>query len=104
TLGAWVAEAGGEVAGHVLLTDAGEGAASIKRLFVAPAARGHGLGGALFDAACAEAVARGLRPELVVAETDRAAIRLYERGGWRLVAREPWDVNPEIGLLRFVPA
>ena len=106
TLGTWVAEAGGRVVGHAVLCAAtdDESAAvwsresgltpsqlgSVKRFFVAREARGAGLGRALLEAACAEGAARGLRLALDVAETNRDAIRLYERFGWTLVAREPW--------------
>ncbi len=33
---------------------------------------------------------RGLRPVLDVVETNRDAIRLYERRGWQRVFTEPW--------------
>lgn len=116
--GAWVAEDAGRVAGHAVLCDATRDASAavwsretgsdpasfavVKRFFGAPDARGLGLGGALLDAACAEAANRGLTPALDVAETDRDAIRLYERRGWRVVARERWSVESEIQLLYFV--
>jgi len=103
--GAWVAEAGSRVAGHVAVAavDGGHAAevwrtvglapeelASMSRLFVAPAERGAGLGQALVDAACEEAARRGLHPVLDVVETNRAAIALYERRGWERIAAEPW--------------
>jgi GNAT superfamily N-acetyltransferase len=106
TLGAWVAEADGLVLGHIVLraatAEAGvqawfdatglppERLASVTRFFVSPELRGAGIGGALLDAACAEAAARGLRPALEVVETDRDAGSLYERRGWRRVHSERW--------------
>ena len=106
TLGAWVAEADGPVVGHIVLragtaeADASvwseatglppDRLASITRFFVSPGLRCAGVGGALLDAACAEAGARSLRPALEVVETDRDAVRLYERRGWRRVHSERW--------------
>jgi GNAT superfamily N-acetyltransferase len=104
-LAAWVAEHGDVRVGHVALCSAlGHFAAplwseasglpverigAVSRLFVAPSARGRGLGAALLDEACAEAYVRGLRPALDVLDTDRAAIALYERAGWDRVASVP---------------
>jgi GNAT superfamily N-acetyltransferase len=105
-LGAWVAEEAGCVIGHVALAAVrrGHGAdiwssatgvppaglGSISRLFVAPDRRHTGLGAALLDAACAASVERGLLPVLDVVETNREAIRFYERQGWRRVHSELW--------------
>jgi GNAT superfamily N-acetyltransferase len=105
-LGAWVAETQGATIGHVALAPVGTGSnaalwerltglppvrlASISRLLVAPSARGGGVGAALLDAVCAAASLRGLYPVLDVVETNRDAIRLYERRGWRRVFTEPW--------------
>jgi GNAT superfamily N-acetyltransferase len=106
-LGAWVAETHSAAIGHVALAAVGAGSsaalwkrltglppvrlASISRLFVAPTARGAGAGAALLDAACADADLRSLRPVLDVVETNRDAIRLYERRGWQRVFTEPWQ-------------
>ena len=105
-LGAWVAEADGLVVGHLALRAGAaepgarvwseatglpmERLASVTRFFVSPQSRGAGIGGALLDAGCAEATARGAHPVLDVVETDRDAIRLYEGRGWRRVHSEPW--------------
>jgi GNAT superfamily N-acetyltransferase len=105
-LSAWVAERRGRIVGHIALgfatADRGaavwsdatglppERLASITRLFVSLAGRGNGVGRALLDAACAEAAVRGLHPALDVVETNREAIRLYERCGWRRVFTEAW--------------
>lgn len=107
-LAAWVAEDERTVIGHVALrgaedqTSAPAWAAAtglpphqlgdVAKLFVAPSARGRGIGATLLSEACAEAHRRGLSPVLEVLDHDRAAIALYERAGWRRVASEsiPW--------------
>ncbi|MFC6066692.1 GNAT family N-acetyltransferase [Streptomyces ochraceiscleroticus] len=99
--GAWVAEdADGRVAGHAALCG-GE----MNRLFVAPEARGRGLGGRLLRHVTDEAAAGGLRPVLAVNATDTAAIALYERWGWRLVRieRQDWG-GPEPVTVRHYEA
>ncbi|WP_327392769.1 GNAT family N-acetyltransferase [Streptomyces sp. NBC_01186] len=102
-LGAWVAEWSGQVMGHVTLcpgtpgdvaaglwssraAGAPERAAVVSRLFVPPAARGHGLGTLLLTRAVREATGRGLHPVLEVAASDTAATALYERQGWLRLA------------------
>ena len=102
-LGAWVAELGGCLVGHVSLSRSGEGdlapglwsersgtsedlAAVVSRLFVAPQARGHGIGALLIGQAVEEARRRGLHPVLDVVASDTAAAALYERLGWELMA------------------
>lgn len=67
----------------------------IKRLWVAPQARGLGLGGALLDAA----IAPGDQPlRLTVWAWREDAIRLYARRGFAQVAS--WDARP--GLVCMV--
>ena len=117
-LGAWVAEDRGRVVGHVALAEVepGHGAdalsdatglppvalASMTRLFVAGASRGAGLGSSLLGQACSAAAQCGLHPVLDVVETNRDAIRLYERRGWRRVHSEPWaDAGDEQLLLHY---
>ncbi|GAA5514715.1 hypothetical protein Dcar01_03475 [Deinococcus carri] len=100
---AWVAVAAtGEVRGHVLLRRGSQdapawmwaeqlrpdGVAYVGRLFVAPAGRGIGAGAALLAEALAFARARGWRVALEVAAQAGAAVRLYEREGWRRVATQ----------------
>ncbi|WP_190082863.1 GNAT family N-acetyltransferase [Streptomyces longisporoflavus] len=101
-IGAWIAELDGRVAGHVALCrrDADDVApglwserqgvpidrtAVVSRLFVAPGARGHGLGALLLARVVAEAGASGLDPVLDVVESDTSATALYERTGWRFL-------------------
>ncbi|MET7271184.1 GNAT family N-acetyltransferase [Streptomyces flaveolus] len=102
-IASWVAELDGRVAGHVGLSrsDAGDAApglwsaragvsidatAVVNRLFVAPWARGHGIGALLMAQAVAEARERGVHPVLDVVASDTAAAALYERLGWQLLA------------------
>ncbi|GAA0589721.1 GNAT family N-acetyltransferase [Streptomyces crystallinus] len=110
-LAAWVAELDGRVAGHVGLSLSGTGdvapglwsaragadpeaAAVVSRLFVAPWARGHGLGRLLLDRAVGEARERGLHPVLDVVASDTAATALYERLGWQLLAEAEQEWGP----------
>ncbi|SEM01107.1 GNAT family N-acetyltransferase [Streptacidiphilus jiangxiensis] len=102
-LDAWVAELDGEVVGQVGLCRSSTGdlapgewshrtglppgaTAVVSRLFVAPTARGHGLGALLLAQATHEARSRGLHPVLDVVSTDTAAAELYRRAGWSLLA------------------
>jgi GNAT superfamily N-acetyltransferase len=101
TLAAWVAVRDGGLAGHVTLGTADSaavwgpcaratgreltGLGVVARLFVAPAARGSGVAGALLSAAVAEAKRRGLRPVLDVTVDNRDAIEFYVRRGWTRV-------------------
>ncbi|MFI9272901.1 GNAT family N-acetyltransferase [Kitasatospora sp. NPDC052896] len=116
-LAAWVAEVPGgpggaagptRIVGHVtLVRAAGSRAAglwagrtgreehragAVGRLFVAPAARGHGLGARLLGTAVAQARRWGLHPVLDVAAGSTAAVALYERLGWRRLetVQESW--------------
>ncbi|WP_050487074.1 GNAT family N-acetyltransferase [Streptomyces sp. CNS654] len=100
---AWVAELDGKIVGHVGLTRGGaedrapglwsrrtgvpiEKTAVISRLFVSPAARGHGAGALLMERATWEARLRGLHPVLDVLTSDTSAVALYERLGWTWLA------------------
>ncbi|MFE9364146.1 GNAT family N-acetyltransferase [Streptomyces sp. NPDC006978] len=102
-LAAWVAEQEGNIVGHVGLNRGGaedrapglwsrrtgvpaEQAAVISRLFVSPAARGHGTGALLVERASFEARRRGLHPVLDVLTTDASAVALYEHLGWTWLA------------------
>ncbi|WP_078843932.1 GNAT family N-acetyltransferase [Streptomyces albus] len=109
-LTAWVAELDGRVAGHAVLSRSGtddaapavwsaragreiSATAVVNRLFVAPAARGRGVGALLLGRAVEEARARGLHPVLDVLASDTGAVALYERLGWRFLAavRQRWS-------------
>ncbi|MER6423901.1 GNAT family N-acetyltransferase [Streptomyces sp. NPDC001137] len=116
-LEAWVVELDGRVVGHLSLSwatevDAAAGAwgaragvgleatAVVGRLFVAPDARGQGLGAELLDRAVEEARARGLRPVLDVVDSHSAATALYERLGWQLldVVQQRWGPDQVVSL------
>jgi len=71
--------------------DAGE----MKRMFVAPSARGTGLGRALFQARIDEARRMGLA--YLYADTvkgNRAMLNLYEKAGFDYIDRYPENANP----------
>ncbi|MGW5736523.1 MULTISPECIES: GNAT family N-acetyltransferase [Streptomyces] len=111
-LGAWVAALGGRVAGHVALcrstpddvapgvwsgrtgTDVDE-IAVVSRLFVAPEARGRGIGALLLARVVAEAGELGLFPVLDVVASDTSATALYERTGWRFLGTGLQHWSPE---------
>ncbi|MFD6437304.1 GNAT family N-acetyltransferase [Streptomyces venezuelae] len=117
SIGAWVAELDGRVVGHVALSRPGPGdeapglwceeaaavpeaVAVMSRLYVAPDARGHGIGALLMGRATREARGRGLHPVLDVVSSDRSATALYERMGWRLlgVAEQEWEPGQRVVL------
>jgi len=116
-LAAWVAESDGRVVGHIGLSRGSDGdvapglwgaragvgaeaAAVISRLFVAPAARGHGLGAALMARAVEEAQSRQLHPVLDVVDSRTGATDLYERLGWELldVVEQRWGPEQVVSL------
>ncbi|WP_460793182.1 GNAT family N-acetyltransferase [Micromonospora sonneratiae] len=101
-LAAWVAELDGQIVGHVGLSRSGAGDAApvlwsgragvpatdtavVSRLFVSPAARGHGIGARLMAVAVQGAHERGLHPVLDVLASDTSAAALYRRLGWSLL-------------------
>ena len=104
-----MAELDGRVVGHAILSSSGPGDAApalwgrregmgtdstamLHRLFVDPAARGHGIGALLIAQVVHEARRRGLHPLLEVVDSDSAAAALYERLGWLLmgVVEQQW--------------
>ncbi|WP_207905653.1 GNAT family N-acetyltransferase [Nocardia alba] len=97
---AWAAELTGSVVGHALVTrptpsddaatmwiEHGSGVEAdllvFGRLFVGSAGRNQGVGTLLVHTAMTYAKAQGKTLVLDVMEKDQAAIRLYERLGWR---------------------
>ncbi|MES5819090.1 GNAT family N-acetyltransferase [Streptomyces sp. RG80] len=104
-IAAWVAKLDGAVIGHVaIMRPQGEDAVSLwmeqsgdredqiavlARLFVVKAARKHAVGERLMQAAMSYGSEHGFRLVLDVMTKDSAAIRLYERLGWREIGRAP---------------
>lgn len=81
-----VATLGGKPLGCGAVRSIGDGAAELKRMYVAPAWRGRGLGRALLAALAAEARALGARR--LVLETgirQEAAIALYRAAGFEVI-------------------
>ncbi|WP_367043578.1 GNAT family N-acetyltransferase [Streptomyces sp. Je 1-332] len=108
--GAWVAELDDRDVGHVALCRSGaddvvpalwsrgegmavEESAVVSRLFVAPGARGHGVGARLLERVVAEGRELGLSPVLDVVESEMFATALYERTGWQFLGtgRQHWS-------------
>lgn len=82
----FVARRDGAAVGMAALVERGDGSAELKRMFVPEAARGHGIAGGLIDAI--ESHARAEAISLIQLETgplQPAAIRVYERAGYRLI-------------------
>jgi ribosomal protein S18 acetylase RimI-like enzyme len=83
-----VAYEGGRPTGIVALTDLGEGACEVKRLYVRPAARRKGVSRALMDAVFGEAREAGYdRMLLGTGPSFVEAIALYESLGFERTAR-----------------
>jgi len=81
------------------------GVTELVSMFVRPQARGHGAGEALIDAVAAWAKDQGATAvHLWVTDTNKPAIRLYERCGFTVtLERQPLPSNPalgEVGMLR----
>lgn len=99
-LSSWVAVADASVVGHVVAGAIDEKAdpyftrvssrpasklVEIKRLFVAPHARGHGIGRLLLEAAIEYAKSCSLEPILEVTADRQGPVQFYERSGWQRV-------------------
>ena len=86
----WIAEKDGEVVGSAFLVNLSKTVAGLRLLLVEPKARRLGIGGRLVSE-CVR-FARQARYRKVVLRTyslPRAAHRVYERAGFRLVHEEP---------------
>lgn len=94
-----LARSRGELAGCVALHPLEPGVCEMKRLYLRPQHRGHGLGKALLHAALAEARAIGYqRMRLDTVEpVMQDAVRMYRACGFREIA--PYRANPMEGAL-----
>ena len=84
------AEDAGELVGYACVQEKGR-RAHVASLFVAPGARGKGIGTALLEGARAEAKRRGLLALTIkVEEKNGRAAALYARQGFAAFKRELW--------------
>ena len=103
----WVAERDGEMLGSVMIVEADENTAKLRMLFVAEAARGLGIGGALVDRAIAFSRDKGYDGiTLWTNDVLVAARAIYRKRGFVKTATEPHhsfgqDLVSETWELRF---
>lgn len=78
----------------------------VSRLFVAPQARGHGIGALLVGRAVEEARRQGLHPLLDVVASDTAAATLYEKLGWERIAtvEQRWSPSQLVAIHCYAAA
>jgi [ribosomal protein S18]-alanine N-acetyltransferase len=103
TAGLLVARRGGKIAGYALvLIRRGSHAARLHSLAVEPDAARQGIGSRLLAAAEAAALARGATNLRLEVRTDNAAaIRLYERAGYRMIGRRDGYYEDGAAALRY---
>jgi GNAT superfamily N-acetyltransferase len=91
----------GELAGLAGAFEEEPGVVELISMFVRPQARGHRVGEALVDAVVAWARNRNAASvHLWVTETNKPALRLYERCGFAATSeRQPLPSNPALGEL-----
>jgi DNA-binding MarR family transcriptional regulator/N-acetylglutamate synthase-like GNAT family acetyltransferase len=87
---AWIAEREGENVGSVFLVRDNDETAKLRLLLVEPRARGLGIGKRLVDECLRFAERRGYKKITLWTQDElRAARRIYEDSGFRIVQREP---------------
>jgi GNAT superfamily N-acetyltransferase len=95
----WVALSGDEVVGSVALRDLGDSTVELKRMYLRPDQRGHGVGKQLLALALDWSRARGTRVvRLDTSERMLAAQRLYEAHGFQRIT----DDAPRQGQCRLL--
>jgi ribosomal protein S18 acetylase RimI-like enzyme len=95
-----VADADGELAGCVALRPHRPGVCELKRLYVRPAFRGHGLGRRLLEALLAQAVAAGYREAVFdTLESMTEALALYR--SFEFEPTPAYGCHPVAGSLCF---
>jgi ribosomal protein S18 acetylase RimI-like enzyme len=101
--GLWLARVGGAPAGVVGLRPLDEGVCELKRLWVRPAFRGHGLGRRLTETAVAAARAAGYRAMRLdtIGSQMQAAGALYRALGFRETAPYYDNPHPEVLYLEL---
>ncbi|WP_432052076.1 N-acetyltransferase family protein [Streptomyces xiamenensis] len=115
-ISAWVAELDGHIVGHVAVGSATteevqgilheqrkpvDNPAFLMRLFVSPATRRRSIGERLVATAVDFAEAQGLSLILDVMAKDEAAIRLYERLGWRQIGESSHSFGDDEAVPAF---
>ena len=102
----YVAEEGDRWVGMVtgLVNDPAEPRLEVVGMFVEPVARGRGVGAALLEAVASWARGRGApRLRLWVTSTNGAALRLYQRRGFRPTGKtKPLDHTPSVSECEMI--
>lgn len=98
--GLWLALDGSEAAGCIGIRALEPDTCEMKRLYIRPAWRGHGLGRRLVEAALEQARAMGYTAMYLDTLPEmKAAIRMYQAFGFQRT--EPYYANPIPGALFF---
>ena len=90
-------DTGGHAGGFLTIEPVEDGVVELTRFYVDPAARGNGIGSALFEAGLEWSRDHGARSMLVnVFADNHAGRRFYERAGFTLTRLEPFTVGGQI--------